>query len=198
MAEATFEEIVRAWLLDYDKRLPSNNRERQEAFLVLLSNLKDYGYGKEELNTSKKEKIVRACVNPNHRNKVKLRKWISLVVNDLEDAILIYYGSIKINRNVITPEMSSKLNELEKRAEETKALKTEDDEEEVSENEQPLDLNTSIPLDIEGAVKSAVANPIPQNTFEITDDMLSDIDEPKIVWDEEFSKRLGLDDDEQS
>ena len=89
MSQASFEEVVRAWLLDYDGRLPNSNRERKEAFLVLLVNLANYGYGKEELNTGKKEKIVRSCVNPNHHNKKKLRVWISIVVNDLEDAILI-------------------------------------------------------------------------------------------------------------
>ena len=51
MSQASFEEVVRAWLLDYDGRLPSNARERKEAFLVLLANLANYGYGKEELNT---------------------------------------------------------------------------------------------------------------------------------------------------
>ena len=180
-------------------RLPNSNRERKEAFLVLLVNLANYGYGKEELNTGKKEKIVRSCVNPNHHNKKKLRIWISIVVNDLEDAILIYYGNIKINRDVITPEMSAKLDGLEKKAEETRALKTEDTEDSEDEGEQPLDIEGQA-LDIEGAVKDAVANPMPApvKTFEITDEMLKDIDEPNIVWDEEFSKRLGLDDDDKS
>jgi hypothetical protein len=82
MTQPTFEEIVRAWTLEYDERLPSDRKERIKAFIVLLGNLQDHGFGKEELNNSKKEKIVRSCVNPNHHNKQKLKKWISLVVND--------------------------------------------------------------------------------------------------------------------
>ena len=191
MSQASFEEVVRAWLLDYDGRLPNSNRERKEAFLVLLANLANYGYGKEELNTGKKEKIVRSCVNPNHHNKKKLRVWISIVVNDLEDAILIYYGNIKINRDVITPEMSAKLDGLEKKAEETRALKTEDTEDSEDEGEQPLDLEGQA-LDIEGAVKDAVANPMPapKETFEITDEMLDQMEAPEILIDEDFFKKL--------
>jgi hypothetical protein len=189
VSQASFEEVVRAWLLDYDGRLPNGNRERKEAFLVLLVNLANYGYGKEELNTGKKEKIVRSCVNPNHHNKKKLRVWISIVVNDLEDAILIYYGNIKINRDVITPEMSAKLDGLDKKAEETRALRTEDNGEE---EEDTFSLENHVPLDIESAVKDAVANPTKpkQETFEITDDLLKDTEGPTIVWDEDFMKKL--------
>ena len=196
MPQASFEEVVRAWLLDYDGRLPNSNRERKEAFLVLLVNLANYGYGKEELNTGKKEKIVRSCVNPNHHNKKKLRVWISIVVNDLEDAILIYYGNIKINRDVITPEMSAKLDGLEKKAEETRALKTEDTEDSEDEGEQPLDLEGQA-LDIEGAVKDAVANPMPapKETFEITDEMLDQMEAPEILIDEDFFKKLESSDE---
>ncbi len=196
MSQATFEEVVRAWLLDYDGRLPNSNRERKEAFLVLLANLANYGYGKEELNTGKKEKIVRSCVNPNHHNKKKLRVWISIVVSDLEDAILIYYGNIKINRDVITPEMSAKLDGLEKKAEETRALKTEDTEDLEDEGEQPLDLEGQV-LDIEGAVKDAVANPTPapKETFEITDEMLDQMEAPDILIDEDFFKKLESNDE---
>lgn len=195
MSQASFEEVV-AWLLDYDGRLPNSNRERKEAFLVLLANLANYGYGKEELNTGKKEKIVRSCVNPNHHNKKKLRVWISIVVNDLEDAILIYYGNIKINRDVITPEMSAKLDGLEKKAEETRALKTEDTEDSEDEGEQPLDIEGQA-LDIEGAVKDAVANPMPapKETFEITDEMLEQMEAPDILIDEDFFKKLESSDE---
>lgn len=195
MSQATFEEVVRAWLLDYDGRLPSSNRERKEAFLVLLANLATYGYGKEELNTGKKEKIVRSCVNPNHHNKKKLRTWISIVVSDLEDAILIYYGNIKINRDVITPEMSAKLDGLEKRAEETKALRTSDNSGNEADEEDAFSLENHVPLDIEGVVKDAVANPkpMPKETFEITDEMLDQMDAPEILIDEDFMKKLESD-----
>lgn len=197
MSQATFEEVVRAWLLDYDGRLPSSNRERKEAFLVLLANLATYGYGKEELNTGKKEKIVRSCVNPNHHNKKKLRTWISIVVSDLEDAILIYYGNIKINRDVITPEMSAKLDGLEKRAEETKALRTSDNSGNEADEEDTFSLENHVPLDIEGVVKDAIANPTKpkQETFEITDDLLSDTEGPQVVWDTDFMKKLESSDE---
>lgn len=190
MLQATFEEVIRAWLLDYDGRLPSERRERKEAFLVLLANLSTYGYAKEELNSGKKEKIVRTCVNPNHHNKKKLRTWISMVVNDLEDAILIYYGNIKINRDVITPEMSAKLDGLDKRAEETKALRTADNGEE-NEEEDTFSLEGQA-LDITGAVRDAVSNPrpAPVETFEIKDDMFDDSEGPEVVWDTEFMKKL--------
>ena len=93
--------------------------------------------------------------------------------------------------------MSAKLDGLEKRAEETKALRTEDKEDEVDEGEQPLDLDAGSVLDIERAVKSAVANPTrpKQESFEITDDLLKDTEGPTIVWDEDFMKKLESDDE---
>src|SRR5277367_5856008 len=106
---ATFEEIIRAWMLHYDDRLPSDRKERREAFITLLGNLSDHGYGKEEINNSRKEKIIKSCVNPNHKNKSKLRKWVSIIVNDLEAALIIFYPTIKIRDNIVTEEMSSKL-----------------------------------------------------------------------------------------
>lgn len=196
MSQASFEEVVRAWILDYDGRLPSERRERKEAFLVLLGNLEIYGYGKEELSTSKKEKIVRSCVNPNHNNKKKLKTWIFMVVDDLEDAILIRYGNIKINRDVITPEMTAKLDGLEKRAEETKALRTEDNGDSDSDSDKPLDLEEQS-LDIEGAVKDAINNPTadPEETFEITDSMFGESEGPQVEWDNDFMKKLEYGDE---
>jgi hypothetical protein len=102
MSQVSFDEILKAWTLEYDERLPSDRRARREAFIILFGNLQDHGFGKEELNTSKKEKIVRSCVNPNHKDKKRLRNWISMVLNDLESAILIYYGTVKIRKDVVT------------------------------------------------------------------------------------------------
>ena len=195
MLVPTFEEIVKAWVLDYDERLPNDRRERREAFIVLLGNLNDHGYGKEEINTSRKEKIVRSCVNPNHRDKNRLKKWISMVVNDLDSAMMIYYGTVKIRRDVVTPEMSAKLESMEKKAEESKSKgNVTSSEEEQDYSDKPLDLeDTSINID--SAVKEAVENQ-PTKSFEITDDMLKDIDDPSVNWDENFSKRFGVGDNE--
>ena len=196
MSQATFEEVVRGWLLDYDGRLPSERRERKEAFIVLLGNLSNYGYGKDELNSSKKEKIVRSCVNPNHYNKKKLSIWISMVVNDLENAILIYYGSVKINRDVITPEMSAKLDSIERRAEETRALRTADNNDSDDSEENTFSLEGQA-IDIEGAVRDAVANPkpVPVETFEIKDEMFDESEGPEVVWDNDFMKKMESNDE---
>jgi hypothetical protein len=190
MSQPSFEEIVRAWTLEYDERLPSDRKERREAFIVLLGNLKDHGYGKEELNNSRKEKIVRSCVNPNHHNKKKLRTWISMVVNDLDAAVLIFFGTVKIRRDVVTAEMQAKLESMERRAEETKALKSPDvdQEDDGSNPDKPLDLENEA-LDIESSVKDAIENP-KKETFEITEEMLESMDSPEIVWDEDFMKKL--------
>ena len=191
MFQASFEEVVRAWLLDYDSRVPSKSRERKEAFVILLGNLQNYGYNKDSLTKDKKEKIVRSCVNPNHYSKQKLRTWISMVVDDLENAILIYYGSIKINRDVITPEMAAKLDGLEKKAEESRALR-------LANKKEYDDVKDDLeePLNIESAVRDAIANPtIKQGSVEITEEMLDEMDGPNVVWDEDFAKRLGLDDE---
>jgi hypothetical protein len=194
--EVGFEEILRAWLLDYNGRVPSKPMERTRAFIVLLRNLGKYNYGKQDLNKAKKEKIIRSCVNPNHYSKSKLRTWIDMALNDLENAIQIHYGSIKID-HTITPEEEAKLSGIESKALETRSLKTPDKEEgEEIDNNKPLDLDGP-PLDLDSQIRDAVENPsiIPRKTFEITDEMLNDIDEPQINWDEDFNKRLGLDDD---
>src|ERR1700676_4060506 len=142
MSAPTFEEILKAWTLEYDERLPSERTARREAFFTLLGNLQDHGFTKEELNTSKKEKIVRSCVNPNHKDKKRLRSWVSMVLNDLESAIIIYYGTVKIRRDGVTPEMSAKLESIAKRAEETKALRKPNSEEseDSCDPDRPLDL----------------------------------------------------------
>ena len=200
MSQATFEEVVRAWLLDYDGRIPTDKRERMKALLVLLANLATYGYGKEELNSGKKEKIVRVCVNPNHHNKKKRNIWITMVVSDLEGAILIRYGTVKIDRNLVTAEELAKLDGMAKRTEETKALKTpdRDDTDDSNDSEEDTFSLEGEALDIEGAIREAVSNPkpVPVESIELTDEMLKDIDAPSILWDEDFSKRLGIDSDE--
>jgi hypothetical protein len=192
---ATFEEVVRAWALDYDDRIPSDRRERREAFIVLLGNLADHGFKKEELTTSKKEKIVKSCVNPNHRDKKKLKSWIEMVVNDLESAVLIYYGTVKIRRDIITPEMESKLLSLEKRAEESRALRSVaivPDEQITSSYE-----NFNVDGAVRDAFKEAIEYPmaVKEEIFEITDDLLGDVEGPKVEWDVDFMKKLESEDE---
>jgi hypothetical protein len=190
MSQPSFEEIVRAWTLEYDERLPSDRKERREAFIVLLGNLKDHGYGKEELNNSRKEKIVRSCVNPNHHNKKKLRTWISMVVNDLDAAVLIFFGTVKIRRDVVTPEMQAKLESMEKRAEETKALKSPDTDQEDDGSDPDK------PLDLEGeALDMTLDKAKPKTDVEVvqvTDDMLQQMSGPEGNWDEDLIKELGI------
>jgi hypothetical protein len=185
---ATFEEVVRAWLLYYDDRLPSDRRARREAFIILLGNLADHSYSKEDITLSKKEKIIKYCVNPNHKNKSKLKKWVSIIVNDLEAAILIYYPVVKIRDDVMTPEMDAKLENMDRRAEESKKLKTSDDDIEDNVPEE-FSIEDSRPLDIRDALKNPGKE---EETFEITDDMLGDIEGPEVVYDKDFMKRFGL------
>ena len=197
--EVSFEEILRAWLLDYDGRVPSKPKDRTRAFLVLLGNLKKYNYNKQDLNKSRKEKIIRSCVNPNHYSKSKLRTWIDMALNDLENAILISFGGVKIDHNVVSAEEEAKLDNIEKKAGEIKSLKTADKEEvedKEVDNDKPLDLD-GVPLNIDREISDAVENPsiIPRKTFEITDEMFDESEGPTVVWDGDFRKKLGLDDD---
>jgi hypothetical protein len=194
VSQPTFDEILKAWILEYDERLPSERRERREAFIVLFGNLQDHGFGKEEINSSKKEKIVRCCVNPNHRDKKRLRTWISMVLNDLESAILIYYGSIKIRRDVVTPEMAAKLESMDVKAAEMRALKRPDDgkdnEDDVHDDRFSLD---------PGQLNLGKENSKPitdARVIETTNDMLEQMAGPEVIWDSDLIKELGIQIDE--
>lgn len=188
--QTPFEEIVRAWLLDYDDRVPSERRDRREAFIILLGNLSDHGYNKSDINSARKEKIVRSCVNPYHNNKSKLKKWISVVVNDLDAAILVYYGTITIRRNVLTAEMADKLDGMQKKADEVRALKTSDsDQEDDSDCEETsLNLSNEDPIDLGPAKKPSTEGKV----VEITKDMLDEMKGPEVSWDEDLENRLGI------
>lgn len=184
---ATFDEIVRAWLLHYDDRLPSDRKSRREAFIILLGNLADHGFGKEDLNVSKKDKIIRSCVNLNHKNKSKLKKWISITVNDLEAAIIIYYPTITIRNDVVTSEMEAKLEGMEQKAEESKKLRTEDSDDEDDSGFE----NESIES-ILGESEEKPKKTTKEKTFKITDEILGEDDGPEVIYDKDFMKRLGL------
>lgn len=183
---ASFDEILRAWILYYDDRLPSDRTERRKAFITLLGNLKDHGYNKDTLS-NKKEKIIRACVNPFH-NKQKLKRWVSMLVNDLDSAISIYYETVKIRDNVVTPEMSEKLCNLALRAEETKALRTENSEESNEPEENLLELSETDKIDI----SQAIDNQSQIKESAITNEMLDEMEAPEVVWDEDFYKKMGM------
>jgi len=182
-----FKDIIRSWLLHYDDRLPSDRKERRKAFIVLIGTLKEYGYGKEELDSSRKEKIIRFCVNPNYKNKSKLKKWTSVLVNDLEAAIIICYPTIKIKEDFLTDEMCSKLEEMERKAEASKLLRKPEEEED---SDQEFSIEDNTPLDIGNDIKKADHSK--QEEFEITDEMLEGVDEPEIAYDPDFMKKLGI------
>lgn len=188
MSTPTFEEIVRAWILFYDDRLPSDRKARREAFITLLGNLDDHGYTREEVSTtSKKEKIVRVCVNPFH-NKNKLKKWSSMVVNDLEAAILIYYPIVKIRDNVVTQEMQAKLESMDRKAEESRALRKHDNDDSEDADGGPINLETD-PIDIDIVVKEAMKSK--QTEFDITDEFIKEHGlNQEVIWDEDFEKNL--------
>jgi hypothetical protein len=188
--QPTFDEIVRAWTLHYDDRLPTDRKERREAFVNLLGNLKEHGFGRTELNTSKKERIIKFCVNPNHKNKSKLKKWVSILVNDLEAAILLYYPVIEIKTHFVTNDISSKLSELERKAEESKKLTNSSDKDDEDDSEEGFSIEDNTPLDIKGAIENPVKPR--QNEFDITDEMLDQMDGPEPVYDPDFMKKLGL------
>lgn len=190
MTTPTFEEILRAWLLEYDDRVPSDRKERREAFIILLGNLSDHGFLKDDINNSRKEKIVKSCVNPYYSNRSKLKKWIDIVTSDFEAAFIVYYGTVKIRKDVITPEMALKLSEMEKKATETRALRTFDDGKEEN-NGDISDLLNS-PTSIDAMVKDSVNNPlkVSQETFPITPEMLDEMEGPEVIWDEDFIKKL--------
>ena len=179
MEQPTFDEIVRAWLLHYDDRLPTDRKERRQAFIVLLANLSDYNYTKSDLSTSKKEKIVRSLVNMNHPNKKKLKAWMDLLINDLESAILIYYPTIKI-RDDISEDMIEKLGKMEERAEKTRALRT-------AGSSIPVELDDEDPVTDDSKPKE-------NKSMEITQEMLDEMEGGvEAEWDDSFFKKLGID-----
>jgi hypothetical protein len=184
--QTNFDEIVRAWLLHYDDRLPSDRRARREAFIVLLGNLKDHGFDKEALTNGRKEKIIRSCVNPFH-NKQKLKKWVSILVNDLDSAILIFYPTIKIREDVVTSEMSEKLASMSQKAEESRALRTAED----SEEHEIADINL-LDLAKTAEIREAVQNQPKVKEFAFTEEMLDEMETPEVIWDEDFYKKLGI------
>lgn len=191
MSTPPFEEIVKAWVLEYDERLPTDRRDRREAFIVLLGNLNDHGYGKEEFNTSRKEKIVRSCVNPNHKDKNRLKRWISMVVNDLDSAILIYYGTVKIRRDVVTSEMAAKLESMERKAEQTRSHKKTDNTEENVTQEDP-----DKPLNLEEEpfkMEFSYTKPITDAKITIVaDEELDQMKGPEAEWDQDLINELGI------
>lgn len=107
--QLTFEDVLKAWTIEYNGRLPTIEKERRNAFLVLLNELKDHGYGREELDSSRREKIIVACVNQYLNDKKKLKAWIRIVANDLKTAMIIFYGNIKVENSNIIPETEAKL-----------------------------------------------------------------------------------------
>jgi hypothetical protein len=184
-----FEDVVRAWLLEYDDRVPMERRDRREAFVVLLANLQDNGYSREELTTSRKEKIVRSCVNPYYSNKSKLKKWASMVVNDLEAAIIVYYKPVTIRKEgIITPEISEKFETMDKKALESRAFRTPDDKGECIDEPESTFINpTNNPK---------LAKKDSEELIETTDEMLEKMPGPEPVWDEAILIQLGLKSDE--
>jgi len=190
MAEApTFEEIVRAWILSYDDRLPSDRSERIEALITLLGNLKDHQFEKEDLTTNRRRLIVHACVNPNH-HKSKLKIWISMVLNALEAAIIIYYDTVKIRKDVVTPEMQAKIQAMAQKAEDTKKLRSSTDtpdDDNAKEDDDLLDIDQDL-IEIDQAVKNAVDK---KPEFEITDDFIKQHGlHQEVVWDDDFEKSM--------
>ncbi len=97
---------------NYDNRIPVARKERKDAFIILLYNLEEYGYDKESIDISRKEKIIRQCVNVNY-NKKKLKIWVTMALRDLEQAMLTYYNSVVIKRDPNNAELEAKLAELE-------------------------------------------------------------------------------------
>jgi len=189
MSQPTFEEILKAWVLHYDERLPSDRKERREAFIILFGNLQDHGFGKEELNTGKKEKIVRSCVNPNHRDKKRLKNWISMVLNDLESAILIYYGTVKIRTDVVTAEMTAKLEGMEVKAAEHKAMKKGDNGESQDNGQEDAFTLEETPLNLEQQKTNTPTDP---KVVVTTDEELEQMNGPEADWDSDLIKELGI------
>lgn len=180
--QPTFEEIVRAWLLEYDDRLPMDCRARQEAFVELLGNLKEHGYDKETLNNSKKEKIIKGSVNQNYRHKNKLKIWIEMAVKDLEAAILVFYKTVTIKKGYVTPEIAAKLDNLQTKAAETKTLNNSEDS---PDNEFSIEDNSKLDIPISA----------PKNDGDIiqaTNEMLDQMEGPNALWDEDLIKELGI------
>lgn len=202
MANVSFEEVVRAWLLEYDDRVPNERADRKEAFAILLGNLAYHNFNKEDLTTSRKEKIVRSCVNPYHRDRNKLKKWTSMVVNDLEAAALIYYGTVDIDMDILPQSVKDKLAYIKNKEEEQKAqrpTKTHSESEESAvgdEGGKPLDLEET-PLNLEEeALDVTPPTRSDPKVIEATDEMLGGMEGPEPVWDEELMKELGVDFDE--
>jgi hypothetical protein len=61
MSQVSFEEILKAWTLEYDERLPSDRRARQEASLFSLAIFKITVLVRKNLIPAKKKKSFVLC-----------------------------------------------------------------------------------------------------------------------------------------
>ena len=163
MSDISFEEVVRSWILHYDDRLPNKQKDRIEAFLILLGNLDDYGYKKDSLTNKKRELIFGYCLNENHKIPKKLATWRELVKRAFEGAVVTYYGDVPIRtEGIITTEIREKLDNIDNKYLELK---------ETQEKDSNLE----------------------NKEIELTADMYPEYEVPKVTWSDDIFKKLEED-----
>ena len=87
-----FDQILNCWLGQFPKgQVPMEADQRIAALTDLFEQFKKSGFEKEYFNNTAKSKITTQCINPNHSNKQKKRKWIEYVAKHLNIAFHTVY-----------------------------------------------------------------------------------------------------------
>ena len=82
-----FNKIVNQWLGQYPKgQIPIESQARINALTDLFERFKDAGFPMEYFTNTVKSRITTNCINPNHANRAKKRKWIEYVAKHMEIA----------------------------------------------------------------------------------------------------------------
>jgi hypothetical protein len=169
----SFEKIVRVWFREeVGMRMPSGESGIY-ALTVLVGNVVRLTGLKEDEIRNKREKIWDIVVSNklNNDDKKKLKEYLN---NLLEYAFIDYFPpEFDIVRDVITPEIKDRI-----AVRKVKQIVTE-----KKENYKNPDTKTDPNPD-------SIADKYP----EITEDMLTGVEAPKIIIDPDWEKQLGLDD----
>jgi hypothetical protein len=98
---ASFDQILMQWLGGYSKgHCPMEADARISALKELFATFKKEGYLKTYFTNSIKAKITTNCINPNHSNRGKKKRWIELVNKHMEIAFYyIYSEKVDVEEN---------------------------------------------------------------------------------------------------
>ena len=107
-----FNKVINRWLDQYPKgQVPMEASARIAALKDLFERFKSEGFPMEYFNNTVKGKITSNCINPNHPNKSKKRKWIEYVAKHMEIALYAIYDDTNVrleDNDMLAPAVSDK------------------------------------------------------------------------------------------